>query len=257
ALADRLQEVPANLSVDDVAHFHGEPLTRAGEQFLPCRFPPHEILRVHLVARAEFLPGGKAVGIVSPHLERPARGDELVGGDVPVPVSRLARGHGALVARLGFAQGFFSALAFRDVPNRAGPANDGAGRVALCHTAQLHPACLAVPDDAGFDVAACPLAGHVFVNGQIYLRAVRGMEGHPGDQVFTTGETRARREAMDLQKPRRRIDGVAGDYPVPETVVACAHGARVPFLVAPHAFTSGVPLTYGLSLFPTRRKPAK
>ena len=231
APADRLEAVPAGLPADDVTHFHGKPLTGTGEQRLPRRLPSREILRVHVDPRFEVVPVLPRVGIVSPHLICSARGDILIGGDEPIPVSRLAGSHGEFVAFLGFAQRLFGALAFCYISHRAGPANYRAGRVARCHADKLHPTRLTVPFDAGLDVAANRLAGKVFGKNPSHQRTILGVEWQPRDKVITAGETRARREAIDLQQPWRRVDSVVGDDPVPETIVAGVHGTHVAFLV--------------------------
>ena len=47
--------MPAGFPADDVAHFHGKPIARSGEQLFPRSLPFCSILRVHIRAACEFV----------------------------------------------------------------------------------------------------------------------------------------------------------------------------------------------------------
>src|SRR5262249_25596600 len=58
ALADGVEDVPAGLAANDVAHFHREALALSREQRLARGLPSREILGMHVDLRAVFLARG-------------------------------------------------------------------------------------------------------------------------------------------------------------------------------------------------------
>ena len=131
---------------------------------------------------------------------------------------------------LACAQLLIDALARRDVRHRARPAQECTRRIPGAATRQMDPTHLAARNDAQLDIQPRCVVREMLRHDLFVSRALAGIEREAVEPFGAARDRAVPRQAAYFEQPRRDVDPVVRDAPVPVSVPGGLHRQRVALL---------------------------